>query len=262
MMKLAGVIVAMGLAVLGTVASGVETNLCFNGNFSSTNSPLEGWIIDYRWDGNSNYMNNHNEVTYVAEHEGRKNVMRLNPGGEQSKAECKLIKYEQGARYRCTVDVLGGGATGNGNSHFYFTGYSFAPGVAPYDEPDRKDMRRVFKGKYWSGDHIHPWRTISFEFPMSVISELDYKHLKRVRYFTAYFLVNRGEPCYLANVKVVKLPGTFTVKKNAPKASESKNPASKLGTGLGGSPLKKGALPAKSVKFRDGDGIVDESESN
>ncbi len=261
-MKLAGSIVVLGLVVMGAMASGAESNLCFNGNFSNTNNPLEGWIIDYRWDGNSNYMNNHNEVTFVPEHDGRKNTMRLNPGGDQSKAECKLIKFELGARYRCTVDVLGGGATMNGNSHFYFTGYNFAPGVAPYDEPDRKDMRRVLKGKYWSGDHIHPWKTISFEFPMPVVSELEYKHLKKVRYFTAYFLVNHGDPAFLANVRIVKLPGTFTVKKNPPKKSDSKNPASKLGGGVGGSTLKKGAVPAKSVRFRDGDGMVDESESD
>lgn len=228
--------VVFGLVAMVSVWAKAELNLCFNADFTNTNSAFEGWNINYQWEENSWYMNNHQTVSILPEHKGRRHVLCINPG-EQSKVECKLIKIEPGFRYRCTLDTLGGGSSPNGTSRFYITGYEFAPGVAPYDEPELKDMRRVLKADPWVGAHVNPWRTVTFEYPHKQVSELEAKHLKKVRYITIYLLANRGEPTYVSNIKVVKLPETYTVLKST--STESRNPASKLGSGTAASRLGK-----------------------
>ena len=227
--------VVFGLVATVSLWAKAESNLCFNADFSNTNNALEGWNVNYQWEGNSHYMNNHQTISVLPEHQGRKHVLCIRPG-EQSKVECKLIKYEPGARYRATLDVLGGASSPNGNTHIYFTGYKWLPGVAPYDEPELKDMRRAFKGAYWGGDHVHPWKTITIEFPFKEVSTLEYKSLKYIRYFTLYVVANPPEPTYISNIKIVKLSDTYTVKKDA-STEESRNPASKLGHGTTASRL-------------------------
>ncbi len=267
-MKLMKQLAVFSLAVM--VSAGVwaaESNLCFNGDFSNTNNALEGWTVDYAWTGNTHYMDNKSTVKVLPEHEGRKHVMCITPN-EQSKVECKPIKVERGFRYRATLELLGGGSSSHGTERFYFTGYSFAPGVAPYDDPEIKDFRRLIKADPWAGANVHPWKTITVEFPHKEVSALEYKHLKKVRYITLYLLAQTGEPTYIANVKIVKLPETYTVRKET-KTEEGKNPASKLGSGSpasrlgGGVAGKKGSTSSSSIPkvnhVRESDGIKDES---
>lgn len=229
-------VLVCGLVWLAAMSVRAETNLCFNGGFTSTNEPLEGWTIDYAWSGSSVYSGNKSTVSYLPEFNGKKHVMKIVPSA-QSKVECKPIKFEQGCRYRCSLYLYGGGMRGGWDwtCRFYFTGYMWRPGVAPYDDPEIKDFRRVLKGKPWVGK-TSAWTPVTFEFPMTTVSELENKHLKKVRYITAYLLENSGAPTYIADVKIIKLPGTYTVKKGVPEESSS-NPASKLGKGTAASRL-------------------------
>ena len=220
-----------GMLWAAAMAGRAETNLCFNGGFSSTNDPFEGWTTDYAWSGSTVYSGNKGTVSFVKEFNGKKNVMRIDPSA-QSKVECKPIRFEPGCRYKCSLYLYGGGERGGWDwtCRFYFTGYMWRPGVAPYDDPAIKDFRRVLKGKPWVGK-TSVWTPITFEFPMTTVSELENKHLKKIRYITAYLLENSGAPTYIADVKIVKLPGKYTVTKDVKTESSSLNPASKLGQG-------------------------------
>ena len=207
------------LALVASWAKAADPNLCFNADFTHTNSPLEGWNYDYQWEGNSHYMGNHNTVSVIPEQKGRRHVLCINPTW-QSKVESKPIKLEPGFRYRCTIEILGGGANADGSERFYFNGYQFAPGVAPYDDPELKDLRRILKSDPWVGAHVRSWRAVTFDFPHKEVSDLEGKHLKKCRYITAKFLASSGEPTYIANIKIVKLNETYKVKKPAPETSE------------------------------------------
>lgn len=270
-MKLMKQLAVFSLVVM--VSAGVwaaESNLCFNADFTNTNSPLEGWTTDYAWTGNTHYMDNKSTVSVLPEHAGRKNVMCIIPN-EQSKVECKPIKVEPGYRYRCTLELLGGGSSSHGSERFYFTAYSFAPGVAPYDDPEVKDLRRLIKADPWSGAHIRSWKTITVEYPHKEVSALEYRNLKKVRYITLYLLAQTGEPTYVTNIKIVKLPEKYTVMKES-KKEDSKNPASKLGGGSpasrlsGGVAGKKGPSSSSSIPkvnhVRAEDGIKDETSDD
>jgi len=179
-------------------------NLCFNGTFDSTNGPLAGWTSDYRWQGNSHYMQNHTRVTVEPAYRGKKNVLHIN-GSPETKVESKPIPYVKGARYRCKLEM-----TGSTRPHIYFTGYKWQPGVRPYDEPHLGDLRRIYKSAF-RGHKISAssgkWQNVTFEFPMENPSELARKHLRHLRFFTVYIVVVFNSPgeVYIDNVEVTRI---------------------------------------------------------
>jgi hypothetical protein len=206
------VLVAGAVACLAGSSALAQSNLCYNGSFNSPNGALDGWTVDYEWTGNSKYAKNRDTVSALPEFRGRKNVMCLGYTYE-NKVESKPIKFEPGTRYQCTLEFIGDVPV-----RFSFNGYMWRPGVAPYDDPHLKDLRRIFKSDAVTGT-AKGWRTMTFTFPHPEISELAWSHLKQVRYITAMVLVPalgvEGKGTYISNVKVIKLLQPSKVVKDA-----------------------------------------------
>lgn len=169
-----------------------SSNLCYNGSFSCTNNPLDGWITDYSWSGNSHYMSNHQRVKVLPSHAGKKNVMHLDGqsgGYTDTKAECQPIPYIKGARYQCSMDLQ----TTTG-PHIYFVGYKWKPGVRPYYDkaPHPGDLRRIYKSEF-RGHKVKGgsggWSRVTLEFPIENPSELAQQSLKEIRFFTVIVII-------------------------------------------------------------------------
>jgi hypothetical protein len=206
----------LGLAALPGVA---ESNLCYNGSFTASTDPLDGWNVNYEWTGNVKGSGNHKNVSFLPEFKGRRNVLKMVvPRNYESKVETPLMEYEPGARYKCTFDLY----ADVGDVRILFLGYNWRPGIAPNDEPKLQDLRRIYKGDAISTSGAS-WKPVTVTFPHEQISELAYSHLKKVRYATVMLFVPGGTDYagsfYMANVKVVKLPDQAKVTKNAPKSA-------------------------------------------
>ncbi len=168
-----------------------------NGNFDDPANPLKGWISDYEWSGNSNYVGNRNHVSIVTEG-ARKNVVKMNSPGDQGvKIECVAIPFEPGFRYTATLDVKGGGY------RIYFAGYRWAPGIRPHDKPELGELRMIYQSKATSGTAAD-WKQEKIELPGVKPSPQAIEHLKQLRYLTVY--VWFVKPGYVDNVVVTKTP--------------------------------------------------------
>jgi hypothetical protein len=180
-------------------------NLCHNGSFDSTNGPLHGWTIDYQWTGNSFYQQNHNRIKSVDSYSGKSKVMHVNGRAGETKVESRAIPFEQGARYRCTLNFKG-----STTPHMYFTGYKWKPGIRPYETPHLGDLRRIYKSQFRNtkvSSGGYGWKKVTFEFPIENPSSLAKKHLKYLRFFTVYIIVindAKGE-IYVDDVVVTKI---------------------------------------------------------
>lgn len=179
-------------------------NLCFNGSFDVETNALAGWTYDYQWEGNSHYMANHTRVSALTSHGGRSGVLFIN-GTAETKVESRPIKFEPGARYRCSLLLQG-----NTTPHIYFAGYKWVPGVRPYEDPHVGDLRKIYKSEFRNHQVTGGpggWKRESFEFPMPDLSELAMKHLKEVRFITVYMVVvdtGKGQ-AYVDDVEVVRI---------------------------------------------------------
>jgi hypothetical protein len=94
--------------------------------------------------------------------------------------------------------------------HIYFAGLKWKPGVRPYPDPHRGDLRLIYKGQFRNhkiSGSGGGWRRVSFEFPLPDLSELAQKHLKEVRFLTVYICVVDGAKgqVYVDNVEVKKI---------------------------------------------------------
>ncbi len=187
--------------------AGAGNNLCYNGSFdsASTNGPLDGWTIDYRWTGNSFYQQNHNRCKPVDSYGGKSQVLHVNGRAGETKVESRPIPFEQGARYRCTLNLKG-----TTMPHMYFTGYKWKPGIRPYENPHIGDLRRIYKSQFRNtkvSSAGYGWKKVTFEFPLPNPSKLALKHLKYLRMFTVYIIVindAKGE-IYVDDVVVTRI---------------------------------------------------------
>jgi hypothetical protein len=199
-------IACLGLSALSAAWAGPlsERNLCYNGTFDAPGNPLDGWMIDYAWTGHSTYKSNASRVSAVAAHKGRRDVLFIN-GTAETKVESRAIPFEQGARYRCTLEMQG-----NTTPHIYFTGYKWKPGIRPYENPHLGDLRRIYKSQFRNHkvkSSSGGWKRVTFEFPLQNPSRLAKKHLKYLRFFTVYIIVitdAKGQ-VYVDNVRVTKI---------------------------------------------------------
>jgi hypothetical protein len=186
-----------------------QSNLCFNGDFSSTNDPLEGWNVNYEWLENRHYANNHKQVNVLPSYKGKKNVCWMTTT-HQTKIESKIIPIEKGARYKCTIDEIGGGLI------CYMNCYKWEPGIAPHPNPTLPELRRGYKSDVLRGVGGKDWKTFTFYVPMDEMSELAYKHWQDMRFMTVYILNDHNNAGIgVTNVKLVKIPGaTYKVIKS------------------------------------------------
>lgn len=202
---------ALGMVALAGQAVMAQSNLCCNGTFSSPKDPLEGWTIDYGFTGSTVYMDNRSSISFCPEHLGRKQVLRI-AKVKESKVETPVISFEQGTRYQCTMDVLAGSGV-----RIHFNGYDWKPGVEPYEKPQLKDLRQVFKGDSFAGGPF-PWRMVTVAMPHPKVSPLAQSHLRKIRFITVEVLVPadyQSDPeTYIANVKITKI-GKYTVSKES-----------------------------------------------
>ena len=212
--------VLSGALALGCLPVLAESNLCYNAAFNSSKGSLDGWNVNYDWNGNSKNVGNHQNASYLPEYKGRRNVLKMAvPKDFESKVETPLMEYEPGDRYKCTFDLF----ADVGEIRVLFLGYNWRPGIAPTEVPQLQDMRRIYKGDAISVSGA-AWKSVTVAFPHEQISELAYSHLKKVRYVTVMLFVpgatGYGGAFYISNVKVVKLPAKCTVKKMAKSATD------------------------------------------
>jgi hypothetical protein len=166
-----------------------------NGNFDDPADPLKGWVVDYAFTGNSNYVGNKSHVS-IATDGTRKNVVQFGEaGGAGVKMECRSFPIEPGFRYTCTLDIKGGGY------RLYFAGYQFTPGVRPHENPDLGELRMVYQSKATVGSSAD-WKQEKIELPGVALSPQAIDHLKKVRYLTVYIWM--AKPGMVDNVVVTK----------------------------------------------------------
>jgi hypothetical protein len=166
-----------------------------NGNFDDSADPLRGWIVDYAFTGNSNYVGNKSHVS-IATEGARKNVVQFGEaGGAGVKMESRCFPIEPGFRYSCTLDIKGGGY------RLYFAGYQFTPGVRPHDNPDLGELRMVYQSKATVSSSAD-WKQERIDLPGVALSPQAIGHLKKVRYLTVYIWM--AKPGMVDNVVVTK----------------------------------------------------------
>jgi hypothetical protein len=166
-----------------------------NGNFANPSDPLKGWVTDYAWAGNSNYMANKTHVSVGSE--GGKNVIKFGDAGSAGvKMESHAFPLESGFKYVCNLDIKGGGY------RVYFAGYQWAPGVHPHDNPDLGELRMIYQSKALTGTS-EAWKQEKLEIPGVTLSEQAIEHLKHVRFLTVYIWM--AKPGEVGNVSVTKV---------------------------------------------------------
>lgn len=195
-MRLFLLLFALASLAAHAASPGRETpSLIANGGFDDPSDPLKGWVIDYAFTGNSNYIGNKSHVS-IATEGARKNVVQFgDAGGAGVKMECRCFPIEPGFRYSCTLDIKGGGY------RLYFAGYQFTPGVRPHENPDLGELRMVYQSKATVGSSTD-WKQEKIELPGIALSPQAIDHLKKVRYLTVYIWM--AKPGMVDNVVVTK----------------------------------------------------------
>jgi len=184
-------------AALSAAPLAPQASILENGNFDNTVDPLKGWIVDYAFAGNSNYMANKTHVS-IATEGARKNVVQFGSAGDAGvKMECRAFPLEPGFKYICNLDIKGGGY------RIYFAGYQFAPGVRPHENPELGELRMIYQSKATTGSSAG-WKTEHLEIPGVALSPAAIEHLKKVRYLTVYIWM--AKPGFVDNVTVTKVP--------------------------------------------------------
>ncbi len=205
-------IVCVSICAVIAVAASTHAaeNLVINGDFSDP-EPLKGWRSDYRFQNNSIFMNNHERITLAKSAGGYRNAAKIaHPGGwSEIRLESNPIKFEQGYRYSCTMDIKGA------NTRVYFAGYKWKPGIRPHPEPKDGEMRMIYKSKPVAGSYRNGKR-ISFSIPGVKTSKAALKHLRLVRFirvfvWTGHYTGSKPE-VLVDNVVVTRKP--YNVKKN------------------------------------------------
>lgn len=189
-------IILPSLLLIATAFAVHAQSLLENGNFDNPTDPLKGWLIDYEWTGNSNYVGNKKHVSIVTEG-ARKNVVKFDSAGDAGvKMECRAFPIEPGFKYVCNLDIKGAGY------RIYFAGYQFAPGVRPHENPELGELRMIYQSKATTGSG-EAWKQEKLELPGIALSAAAIEHLKKVRYLTVYIWM--AKPGFVDNVTVTKV---------------------------------------------------------
>ena len=184
-------------ATVAAVSASRAQSVIENGGFENAGDPFKGWITDYAWAGNSNYMANKTHVSIVADG-AHKNVVKMDsPGEEGVKMECRAFALEPGFRYVCNLEVKGG------DYRIYFAGYRWAPGVQPHENPELGELRLVYQSKVAQNTAGNAWKQEKMELPGVALSPQALEHLKQVRFLTVYIWFHT--PGFVDNVTVTKV---------------------------------------------------------
>lgn|GEM_PF-1376372 len=192
--SMAGIVFGAGNApaapARANVSTGAYSNLVPNFSFDDPENPLKYWTYDYREKQNSNYMNNHDFVKFVASEGGRKNVMYIKGRGGDAGTwiESPAVPYEPGARYKVTMMLKG-----SRDHHIKLHGYGWKPGIRPYENPNFFDLREFYRGGFIDKQKSAGWEKIGYEWPMEKLSELAKKALRQVRMLSVHYWMHAGE---------------------------------------------------------------------
>ncbi len=168
-----------------------------NGNFDHPTDPFKGWVTDYAFTGNSNYVGNKQHLS-IATETGRKNVVAFGNAGDAGvKMESRAFPLEPGFKYVCNLDIKGGGY------RIYFAGYQWTPGVRPHENPELGELRMIYQSKATSSSS-DTWKQEKIELPGVKLSSAAIEHLRKVRYLTVYIWMVK--PGFVDNVTVTKVP--------------------------------------------------------
>jgi len=186
------VLAALSLVVPAPVSA---QSILENGNFANPSDPLKGWVIDYAFAGNSNYMANKTHVSIATE--GQKKVVKFDDGGSAGvKMESHPIPLESGFKYLANLHIKGGGY------RIYFAGYQWAPGTHPHDNPELGELRMIYMSKTTTGTSAD-WKDEKIQLPGVALSDQAIENLKRVRFLTVYIWM--AKPGFLDSVTVTKV---------------------------------------------------------
>ena len=185
------------VAALLAAPEACAQSLIENGNFDNPTEPFKGWVTDYAFSGNSNYVGN-TQFLSIATEAGRKNVVQFGNAGDAGvKMECRAFPLEPGFKYVCNLDIKGGGY------RICFAGYQWTPGVKPHENPELGELRMIYQSKATTGTS-EAWKPEKLEIPGVKLSSQAIENLKQVRFLTVYiWMVKTG---FVSNVKLTKVP--------------------------------------------------------
>jgi len=191
-------LIVLGLLPMPVQSQGVMggQNLLENGSFEHPQGPLHGWLVDYAWTRNRNYLDNASWISVIPQESGRRNVAQLrSPGDAGVKMESVLIPYQPGEQYRATLMVKGG------PYRIYFSGYQWSPGIRPHTNPTHQEMRAAYRSKAEAG-RASGWERVALDIPGVDATPLSLQHVRRVRFITLYMWFM--EDGYVDDVTVVR----------------------------------------------------------
>lgn len=181
---------------LFAVRPGFAQNLLHNGSFDDADDPLAGWVTDYTWAKNDQYMDNKEKVSVVSMEAGHSMVCRIESTTDAgTKLESGPIPFEEGYRYSCSLKFKGP------DYRIYIAGYKLRPGVKPSDNPDISELRQVYKSRAETGS-ANGWTTVHLELPGKKITKGMQAYLKQIQYITLYVYVVRTG--YIDEVEITR----------------------------------------------------------
>jgi len=189
-------------AVFVTTSAHTAENLVINGKFDDYEDPLKGWMTDYRWSKSTIYSKNHERISVVPNEGVYSKVCKLSgkKGYSEVRIESNPIKFEQEHQYTCTLDFKGG------QTHLYFAGYKWKPGIRPHENPNDGELRLIYKSKLEKAKSTG-WKKVTFQIPGVNASALSMKHMKYVRFIRVYAItIGGGKDTFIDNVVVTKKP--------------------------------------------------------
>lgn len=187
-------------ALLFASPTTASESLIENGSFDDPEDPFRGWVIDYAWTGNQNYIRNKELISLEASEAGQSNVLRILPRTDAgAKFETIPIVFEPGYRYFADFKVKGG------PWRIYFAGYRWKPGVRPHDNPTLGELRMVYRSNAWT-ESVSGWTNVTIEIPGVDLTPAATRHLQTVRFVTVFFYyLNHTAPGFVNDVRVRKV---------------------------------------------------------
>ena len=167
-------------------------NLVRNGGFDDAKDPLVGWYREYKLPGESFYAENAKHVSVVPDG-GRPHVLKLdvaNQGladNQGVKAESLPIPFDPAKRYRFSAEARSTGPS----ARIMLEGYEWKPGIKPHDNPDRTELRLVYRfpvmqfgksGLAEMPDMPREWTGGAVEIPSPDLKPLARKFLAKVKF--------------------------------------------------------------------------------
>jgi len=178
-------------AILLAIPAQAGDNLIPNGSFDHQQGPLHGWITDYAFTGNTNYVGNKDRVKAEG---GSVRITAADDAG--AKIECIPIPLEKGYKYTAELTLKSSDMW-----RVYFAGYKWEPGIRPHDNPELGELRMIYKSKAEYGG-TRPTGKIKIELPGVKLSPDAKKALQYVRFITLLVWIRKeGE---LDNVTITR----------------------------------------------------------